>query len=379
MAGEKSIVFINQNAGYLMIDIIHAYKDYGQKAIITGKLVERQIPLDKSVKFNKIITYNRTSTIKRLFTWVCGFIQIVWIVKTRYKKADLFIVTNPPFNTFLPFVCKNRFAVLVYDVYPDALISYNILKENSFIARFWKKANRKVYAKAQRIFTIGDTMKTILSNYADAAKIEVVPLWTDNNFLKPVPKEDNIFIKENGLTGKFIVMYSGNLGRTHSVEVLVEAASLIQDDDIMFVIVGEGEKKQLITEMVNDRNLKNVRLLPWQEPAVLPFSLSAADLGVVTIDAVAGNLSVPSKTFNLLSVGVPLVCIAGGDADLAKLVDKYSVGKCFLKNEAASIVDYIKKLKADKNYQYKLRENALQASMDFTPENALKFAEAKIS
>src|SRR5436189_4264808 len=124
MAGKESIVFINQNAGYLMIDIIHAHTQYQQRAIITGKLVSRNKSLDDAVVVEKIITYNRSSAIKRLFTWFWGFVQILWLVKTKYRKSDLFIITNPPFAVFIPLFCNNKFSVLIYDIYPDALVAY---------------------------------------------------------------------------------------------------------------------------------------------------------------------------------------------------------------------------------------------------------------
>ena len=145
MADKEAIVFINQNAGYLMIDIIHAHADYPQRTIIAGKLIERNAKLDKEVKFEKIIAYNRSSSIKRLFTWSWGFIQILWLVKVRYRKAELFIVTNPPFASFLPLFSSNVFSLLVYDVYPDVLIAYKMIDLNSFISRFWKNLNKRIF------------------------------------------------------------------------------------------------------------------------------------------------------------------------------------------------------------------------------------------
>ena len=373
---KKSIVFINQNAGYLMIDIIHAFHGYEKKSIITGKLIERQTTLDKSVKVDKIIAYNRSSKFKRLFTWFLGFVQIVWIVKTRHRKSELFIVTNPPLNTFLPLLCKNKFSFLVFDVYPDALVSYNILKRESFFTRFWESTNRKIFARANKVFTIGNGMKTLLEKYTDSGKVNVVPLWTNNDFLKPVPKNENPFIIKHNLAGKFVVMYSGNMGHTHYVEILVELASVIKDPGIIFIAIGEGEKNQFINAMALTKELENFVLLPLQEASVLPLSLSAADVGVVTIDPEAGNLSIPSKTFNLMSVGVPLLCIADTGSELSRMVNNYNIGKCFLKTDIDQMASYIRLLKSDKEYQDGLKNNSLKASLDFTPENALKFAEA---
>jgi glycosyltransferase involved in cell wall biosynthesis len=370
MPDKNSIVFINQNAGYLLIDIVLAHKDYEKRAVITGKLIPRNTPLPASVKVEKIITYNRNSSIKRILTWSIAFLQILWLVKTRYRKSDLFIVTNPPFAGLIPMFCSNRFSILIYDIYPDALIKYNIISAKSVIARRWKKANSRIFKKAQRVFTISEGMKRVLGQYISPSNIEVVPIWTDNHFLKPVSKEDNVFRNKHNLQDKFVVMYSGNLGHTHNIEVLIDIAASTTDKDICFVIVGEGNNKEAMIEKINQYELTNCLVLPWQAVDMLPYSLSAADLGVITLGKQASTLSVPSKTFNLMSVGVPLLCIADIDSELASLVDRYQIGKCFYPTEIEKIISFIKQVKADGTYRDNLKKNAIIASKDFGPENA---------
>ena len=83
-------------------------------------------------------------------------------------------------------------------------------------------------------------MREIISKYISINDINVVPLWTDSEFLKPIAKSNNNFLKDLGIETKFIVQYSGNLGRTHSVDVLVEMAHLMKTDkDIIFIIIGK--------------------------------------------------------------------------------------------------------------------------------------------
>ncbi len=377
MPNSDSIVFVNQNAGYLMIDIINAHaQQYRHRTLITGKLNQRNIPLDQTVKIKKIITYNRTSGIKRLFTWSWGFIQILWIVKTQHRKSDLFIVTNPPFAGLTPMFCKNKFTLLIYDVYPDALVAYNFFRERSAIIRVWKNINRMVFTKAKKIFTISEGMKKVLSQYIKEDKITIVPVWTDNNFLKPVPRPGNFFIRNQQLENKFLIIYSGNLGYSHNIEVLIEIASNINDNDIFFLIIGEGDKKLLIKELIDKNKLTNCRLLPWQEFDMLPYTLSAADIAVVTLDKGASMLSVPSKTFNLMSAGAPLLCIAEANSELAVLVQQYQLGKCFSASKIDEMIDFIRLVKSNKVYHESLKQNTLKASINFGPENVFKFVEA---
>lgn len=379
MPEKDSIVFINQNAGYLMIDIINAHQQYNKRCIITGKLISRNTNLDNAVKIENIIAYNRTSPLRRMITWFLGFAQIIWLIKTRYRKSELFIVTNPPFAGLVPLFCNNKFSMLVYDIYPDVLVAYNFFADSSFITKTWRKANRTIFKKANRIFTISNGMKNVLSQYIDKEKIEVVSLWADNRFLKPLEKTDNIFISNNNLQGKFLIIYSGNLGHAHNIEVMVEIASAIKDKYIHFVIIGEGDKKESINTMIQKNKLNNCTLLPWQDVAVLPFSLSSADLAVVTLGKDASGLSIPSKIFSLMSVGAPLICIADLGSELVSMVNQYQIGKCFDPTEVEKMITFIQYVKSNKEYHFELIQNTLKASKNFGPENALKFVEPKVS
>ena len=106
---------------------------------------------------------------------------------------------------------------------------------------------------------------------------------------------------------------------------------------------------------------------------MLPFSLSAADIAVVTLSEEASNLSVPSKTFNLMSVGVPLLCIADKKSELASLVNRFEIGECFYPSEIEKMIEFISEIKVNLTYRNKLKQNALKASKKFGSENVSKF------
>ncbi len=104
-------------------------------------------------------------------------------------------------------------------------------------------------------------------------------------------------------------MYSGNIGLSGDVEVLIDVAEKIRRDDIIFLIIGDGAKKQMIREKAEKLVLKNIIFLPWQPADELPFSLSSASIAVVSLGVKTSRLAVPSKLYNCLSVGAPLLCL----------------------------------------------------------------------
>ena len=113
------------------------------------------------------------------------------------------------------------------------------------------------------------------------------------------------------MQNKFIVQYSGNIGVTHNVETLIEIAELLKDNtDILFQIIGRGPRKSKLENLVKEKNLPNCVFLPFQTDDMFPYSLSAADVGVVILDETTSKGSVPSKSYNLMSYGIPSLYIA---------------------------------------------------------------------
>ena len=357
-----------------MIDIINTFTEAGHSCVlVTGRLVERNIPLDPMVRVERIIKYNRDTTFKRLFTWGVGFIQIWFRIAIKYRKTGLFIVSNPPFAPLLPMVVKNPFQLLIFDIYPDALSELGYLSEKSLLIRCWKKSNRKVFARAKSIFTITDSMKQVIQKYAGNKQVEVVPLWTDNTFFKSIDPTQNHFLKEHKLSGKFIVMYSGNIGLSGDIDVLLDVAAEIKSDNITFLIIGDGAKKDMISEKAKNLDLKNFNLLPWQPVAELPYSFSSASLAVISLGIKTSKLSVPSKLYNFLSVGAPLLCIASKTSEVENLVTKYNCGKSFEPDDISGMVNFIIEVAENKELHSRMKANALIASGDFNKINSKKF------
>jgi len=370
---------VNQSSGYLMIDIIHAVgKHYTKSVLIAGTINPRNNPLGDGVTVEKMVPINRKSTLKRLISWSLGFLKALYLVKTKYRNAHLFLTTNPPFAPLIPLFCNNSYTLLVYDVYPDVLTEFKLLGKGSFIVKLWQKANRKVYAKADQLFTISEGMKRCMEHYSGENPVQVVPVWTDNQFLKPVVKAQNPFVISQGLQDKFIVLYSGNLGYTHELDVILEIAAQMKRPDLFFLIIGDGEKKSLLQQKISEDGLTNCRILPWQPVEMLPYSLASADLGIVSLGKGASLLSVPSKTFNLLSVGAPLLCIASDESELSGLVHQHKIGKCFTPDQVQEMIAYIENLADNREYHQTLSGNALKTSEQYGPENAERFAEELI-
>lgn len=367
----KKIVLVNQSSGFLVVDDLNAYcTKYDRVSILCGRLHPGERAVNPKVKVDKICRYDKSSGMKRMLTWMWGSIQVFFKLLFKYRGWEVVYYTNPPMACFSAFLLKNRFRIVEYDIYPDALKTIGI-GEASFIYKLWGRMKKRLYNKAERIYTLSEGMKEILTAYGPAEKIKVVPLWSASENFKPVAKEDNVFVKQNHLEGKFIVMYSGNIGYTHSVECVVEVAKKMRhEEDVLFLIIGEGKKKAELMEDVSRSQLKNVMFLPYQEFCMLPFSLASADLGVITLDENVSKVSVPSKTFNLLAVGCPLLAISNNDTEMFQLISKYDNGRCIPKKKIDEIEMYIRELKGNNQLRQQYSQKSLDAAKDFTYRNA---------
>jgi len=298
-----------------------------------------------------------------------GTIQILLIVIFRLRNFHLFMVSNPPFVPLLPLFFRNKFSLMIFDIYPDAIIEFGVLKRNSLLIKGWIRANEIVFKKADHIFTLTAGMRKALSRYVGEEKIRTIPLWTTNKFLKPVPKNNNSFIAAHKLQGKFIVLYSGNFGIAHYISLIIDLASQINDERIMFVLIGSGPTENDIKQKIRNLNLKNCIILPWQDAEILPYSLASADLAIVTLSENALKLGIPSKLFSYLSAGAPILCITGSGSELERVILDYNIGRSFTPDHIGGMIQYIIELINNPSLSELYQNNSLKASKYHTIKN----------
>ena len=219
-------------------------------------------------------------------------------------------------------------------------------------------------------------MADLLKAYTDR-EVLVRPIWSIFQENNKTEKNKNIFITEHGLQNKFIVQYSGNIGVTHNVETLIEIAEVLKDNsEILFQIIGRGPRKSKLEKLVKEKNLPNCVFLPFQTDDMFPYSLSAADVGVVILDETTSKGSVPSKSYNLMSYGIPSLYIASKDSQLYEYTKKYEHGACFSKNELKVVTEFLKNLSTNSLFYNEISSNAIKAAKNFKRENADKFIKA---
>ena len=375
MVKKRSIVFLNQSSGYLMIDIINAHAPYyDELVLLTGFFNPRSTPLNPKVKIKYLKSYKRSGNLVKFYSWFIFHLQSLFYIFFKYRKSKLYFVSNPPINVFTFKITKREYAYLIYDLYPQVLVKENLIGASSLLFRYWMRLNKKMFDNAKHVYTLSNGMNDQLKYIYRHEKVKVIPVWTNTTFFNDIPEADNIFLKTNHFKGKFIVGYSGNLGKTHPVEKIIEIAEYLKEtEEIQFVIIGDGEKKLMLQKIQAKKKLPNLEILDFQATKLFPHVLAAMHIGVVTLETNAKDLSVPSKTFDLMSAGKPIISLASHDSELASIVKTNCIGENFDQNNSIEeVATYILKLKSNFNKYQDISANSKQKSSNFTEENAKK-------
>jgi glycosyltransferase involved in cell wall biosynthesis len=212
------------------------------------------------------------------------------------------------------------------DIHPDVGIALGKISNSLWVRRLRERLFA-VYRRCDRMVVLSRDMKRLLeAGGVSGHKIDIIPNWADTNAVQPVP-EPNPFRQKHGLQGKFLVMYSGNLGLTQRLEEFVEAAEKLADrQDIRFVFIGKGALELQLKNQVQSRGLQNVSFFDYQPKDQLGDSLSAADLHLIPLTASLAQCLMPSKLYGILAAGRPCLTNAPADSELHQIVSQQQVG-----------------------------------------------------
>ncbi len=376
----RKIVLINQAANYLTIGFANAFKQrFDTVALITGSVHVQGEELDPDIEVRCINRWHERPAWKKAFSFALALSWMWLLLLMRYRKYEVFFVSVPPMGYLLNLILPHRFSMVIWDVYPDTL-RITGMKEAHPVFRLWAALNRRSFRKAWRIFTISEAMAENLAQYVDRSRLIVQPIWSIFQENSRIPADQNPFVREHGLAGKFVVQYSGNIGVTHNVEALIDVAERLRGEErILFQVIGRGPRQPWIERLIRERNLGNVQMLPFQSDAMFPYSLSAADLGVVILHESVSRGSVPSKAYNQMSFGIPGLYMAGSDSELARYAREYGHACCFAAEDLEGIAQFIRELAMDEELHRAMQARAEAASCDFRRGNADRFVECYLA
>jgi glycosyltransferase involved in cell wall biosynthesis len=267
-----------------------------------------------------------------------------------------------PWLTFgINYIRKQQYIVLVYDIYPDLLVGLRALSPTHPVTRLWRFLNRIAYKHAKYVITLGPFMASSLGQYLDFRdkdhRLKIIPTWVDPIRFVPLDKESNPFAIKHGQQFKFTVMYSGNIGFSHDIQILIDAATRLRNQGTFhFLIIGDGPNKPLLIKRASSAKLDNITFLPFQDEEMLPLSLAAADVSVISIGKGVERLMMPSKTYYAMAVGSALL-------GLGDVIARYDCGVNVEPDDVDGVVAALKRFQFDRDYLHNCRKNARDAAV----------------
>lgn len=300
-----------------------------------------------------------------------------WHLRRYRNRGDiLFVTSEPPFLQVIAWMINwlfgTKFVTLIYDLYPEVAVELGVLAADHWLIQFWHSINKKVWHAAAAIVVPCQTMKDRVVKHCPelADKITVIHNWADPTWIKPIAKSDNPFAQEHHLTEKFTVLYSGNMGRCHDMETILGAAQSLNHEPVQFLFVGGGPKRESVMQEIEQRGLTNCAFLPYQDKAVLPLSLTACDLALVSVDVAMEGLVAPSKFYSALSSGRPVAVICESHSYLRALVADANCGAAIQNGDAKGLAGFIRYLMNDTAMAQRMGQCGYRYIEEyFTPQN----------
>lgn len=275
---------------------------------------------------------NKAALVRRAGTEILFALRIFLALLKHVRRGDVVLTVTAPF--MLPYAVAAgarlkgaRSALIMHDLFPDVLVMAGLLGPRSVVTRAMRLLNRWMFRQLDAVITIGRDAEPLLRRYRGmtANKIRFIPNWaTLAPRLRPV-KPDNHYRRT--LSARFVVGLSGNLGFTHDPEIVFEAARMLSEEaEIHFLLSGWGIGFERLKSLQAEAGLPNVSFVERVPDDRLEEFLAAADVWIIPYRKNVAGVSVPSRFYNLLAVGRPVILVSEQQAEAALTVTENRLG-----------------------------------------------------
>lgn len=270
----------------------------------------------------------------------------------RREDFDVILCTNGGFfsgitASIIGAFRRVPFVLNIQDLYPETPIRTGQIK-NKLAIRALQGMERYMCARANQIAVITPYFREYLRSIGIAdQKIAIIPNFVDTEFIRPLPK-DNAFSRQHGLADKFVVTHAGNVGYAYDLETMLEAAARLRHrSDLVFLIVGDGVVRASLERQAMQLHLDNVRFLPFQPFETLPLVRATSDVQVALNRPGASAHSMPSKVYEIMASGRPVLASAETGSDLWRLVNETGAGLVVKPRDVEALAAAVERLQDD--------------------------------
>jgi colanic acid biosynthesis glycosyl transferase WcaI len=333
-----------------VIDVVTAlpwYRDHRVDPSFAGRTVRvEDAPWGRITRVDPFPTRDKLNIAKRAIGYA-GFSTLAGYQAARGGPADVVVAMSPPLTLGFAGIAaaRKRRAPLVFnvqDVFPDVAVELGYLRNPRLIG-LARRMERFVYERSAAVTVLSEDLRhNVASKFSAPERVKVIPNFVDTEAIRPGRKE-NAYRGDHGLSGKFVVMYAGNVGLSQAlVPVMDAAAALAQEPDIVFVINGQGAQRAELEKRA--RGMSNVVFVDMQPAERLAEVLAAADVHLVPLKRGLAQASVPSKTYSILAASRPVLASVDPFSEIATLVERAGAGLALPPEDAEALAKSVTRL-----------------------------------
>lgn len=319
--------------------------------------------------------FSRRNTILRAAAYVL-MIPSLLVRALLLRRADVVVtMTDPPMlaavGPMISFFKRNQVVHWAQDLYPEVAEELGVLPRGNVVSRMLRDISSIALRHGDAVVSIGRCMTARLrARGVVYGRIREIPNWSPP--LDSVDAKTNSFRASLGVGEAFVVAYSGNMGLAHEFDAILDAAAMLRDRRVVFLMIGGGPRRAEVEAEASRLGLDNVRFLPPQPREALAESLSAADAHLVTMRSNLCGLVVPSKFYGVLAAGRPCLFVGPAESEVARVIRESGAGRVVApgdgKELAAAILEW---MEAPGSHAVACR-NALEAGVEATPDVAVR-------
>ena len=278
--------------------------------------------------------FGRTALIGRGFDYASFYTVACRSVLSWAKPGDVLVAkTDPPLLCLVAKHAANRRGLhlvnWLQDLYPEVAAELGVPFTNGLLGRALLEVRDVSLRAAVANVVVGERMAEVLRKRRISPEtVHVIPNWCDDEEIRPLASVNNPLRREWGLEDRFVVGYSGNLGRAHEFETVLDAADRLRHDRrLCFLFIGGGKKFAELAHSARERGLDHLfRFLPYQERNVLKLSLGVPDIHLISLKPELEGLIVPSKLYGIAAAGRGIIAVAAADGEVGRLVRRHGCG-----------------------------------------------------
>ncbi|HOZ84602.1 MAG TPA: glycosyltransferase family 4 protein [Niabella sp.] len=327
----------------------------GPENYARGNLSNPQVNLE-GIRIHRwgYFNFDKNHKFKRLIR-VIGIALGLLFYGLRIGRSDkAFVISNPafitPFFAFLKWLKGFEFILLMHDVFPENLVTGNYIKPTNFFYRLSRSVFVLSRKSANKIIVIGRDMKHLLMQDFPASRssdITIIPNWADTEEVCPKERTTPDNYKEeleSTLKNKLVILFAGNHGVLQHLMAFVKIIKQVSNPELFFLFAGGGAVKNELLEYVESQKIKNIAFLPSFPRYQLNEMLSLCDIGLVSLSDTFYGVGVPSKSYNILAAGKPILFLGNTDTEISLFVKENEIGWAFRYSDISQIISFLESL-----------------------------------